>query len=131
MKLHTPKTGTLQAATTLTATYATAGGVNASQGRDQLYLLVNYTIGDETDMRIKVQFSDTSTFTTAYEETAGSTSAAGVTTVSAREYKLTATGKYMIPIQTSGMYWRAQVKATAGTPTGTVAVDYRMDVVQK
>lgn len=117
--------------TALTGSYAVAGSVYSSHGRDQLYLLVDYTKGDETDMRMKVDFMRTNTASAdRYQETAGNTDTSGVTTVSQREYKFTATGKYCVPVAMAGLYFEVSFKATAGTPTGTFGAEFRLEALE-
>lgn len=131
MKHHTPKTGTLVASGgALTSSYAAQGDVVGSMGRDQLTLLVDYTKGDETSMELEIEFSDTSDFTDAYKQTVVET-ASGESTVYKRNFKFTATGKYLVPAALYGQYVRVNAKATGGTPTGTVGIKYRMDTVSK
>ena len=132
MKLHTPKSGTIVAAGgALTGSYVTQGSVQAGQGRDQIVLLVAWTKGDETSLEVKIQFSDTYAFTVAYNDTVIETSA-GVSTCYTHEYSMiTASQNRVIMVSSEGMYWRIQAKATGGTPTGTIGILYRMDVIQK
>ncbi len=133
MKLHTPKLTTIVAAgSALTASYAAQGAVMASQGRDQGVLLVNYTKGDETSLELDVQFSDTFAFTNAFQTVVLDTDATtGISTPRDHSYTFTATTKKAIAIALYGLYWRVRAKATGGTPTGTIGLQARMDVIQK
>lgn len=122
MKRHTPKLTTHTAAGgALTGSYVAAGSVMSGHGYDQICLLLAWTKGDETSMELKVEFSDSEDFAAADTYRDGSESvAAGVSTVTAKEYKLdTASKNVMIRVDCPGLYWKASVKATAGTPTGT------------
>ena len=129
--IYTPKMTTLATSGALTGSYVVQGSVMASQGRDQGLLLVNYTKGDETSLELEIQFSDTSAFTDAYQEVVGDTNTStGVTTPRDRSYTFTASTKKVIPIQLHGLYWRVRAKATAGTPTGTLSLQTRMEARQ-
>jgi hypothetical protein len=131
MKLHSPATGTLQAATVLILnTYTTIGAVIAGAARDQIVFLLVYTKGDETSVEFKVQFSDTFAFTTAYDEMIVE-SASGVSTIKARTFTLVGTSNIILPVASLGLFCRLQAKATGGTPTGTLAATYRIDVINK
>lgn len=131
MKLHTPNRITLSTATTLTGSYVTQhSDIQAGHGRDQLVIEAVYSKGDETSCEIKVQFSPTVDFSTAFEQTVAANSS-GEYTLSPINYKLTASGNLLIPITNYGYYWRVQAKATGGTPTGTLALTARMDVLNK
>lgn len=122
MKRHTPKLTTHKAAGgALTGSYVQSGDVMSGHGHDQICLLVAWTKGDETSMEIKVEFSDTYAFAAADTYRDGSESiAAGVSTVTTKEYKLdTASKNVLIRIDCPGLFWKVSVKATAGGPTGT------------
>lgn len=140
MKHHQPRTGTIATDQALTGSYADIGSVDVAEpknnyiqsgaGRDQIVLLLDYTNGDETSCEIKILFSDTIAFTDAYQDVVTTTSS-GESTIYARNYTMTATGKYRLLVPSAGLYWKIQTKATGGTPTGTLSLSYRMDVIDK
>jgi hypothetical protein len=112
----------------LTSSYVTKGGIITCSGYDQLMLLIRWTKGDETSLEFKVQFSDTIAFTNAYESIVTSTDATGISTILANTFtKTTASANFIVPVDVSASYFRVQFKATAGTPTGTIGADYRLD----
>lgn len=131
---NTPKTGVLasgnQALTSSYVTFPSTGYVSAS-GYDQMSLLIDYTKGDETNLDFKVQFSDTTAFTDAFERVVLSTDATGVSDCLSNAFKRTSTGKIEVPISIRGLYLRVQFKATGGTPTGTFNARYRLENVER
>jgi len=127
-----PKAGVLVAATTLTGTYAVQGNVISAHAYDQITLFCSWVKGDETSCEIKLEFSDTAAFTNAYDQIVVNTDAAGESTILSRNYTVdTASKKFILNIASQGFYFRVKAKATGGTPTGTLAINYRCDTVQK
>ena len=126
MRRNSPVSGTLVAAgAALTATYAETGGIINAQGREQIIVLVNYTKGDETNLKMKVDYlTGNVSSSDRYQDSVGTT-VSGVTTVSQREFAFTATGKYAIQIDSYDLNFVVSFKATAGTPTGTFGALYR------
>lgn len=104
--------------TALTGAYALAGAEKRVDGATTAFLHLYWTKGDETSVEVKVEFALRASGTQA-QETSGST-AAGVTTISIREYTFsTATDNIIIPIRIQGRFINVYIKATGGTPTGT------------
>jgi len=110
-----------------------SGGVIKAKGFDQLSCLFDYTQGDETQLDVKVQFSDTEAFTTAYERIVTDTSAAGLSTILENTFKRTADSRFELPISLRGWFVRIMVKRTGGTPddAGTVSVKYRLENIER
>lgn len=133
MKMHSPKTGIIASGNqALTASYVVIGGIIAGQARDQIIVMLDYTKGDETDLRMKVDFmSEAATAASRFQEAAASTDANGLCSVTLKEYKFTATGKYRIAIPSYGHYFEVSFKATGGTPTGTFNADFRLDNIDR
>lgn len=130
MKHYTPKQGDLtSSAQTLTGSHVALGSELASHGRDKLVLFIDYTKGDETTMELKIT-SMTESGGTEYKK-ANESSSGGTTTVSAKEYQFTGSQKIELPVNMYGSYFKVYAKATGGTPTGTVDVKYRLDVIEK
>lgn len=121
----------LQAATVLNSSYTVVGSVINVKGFDQLSFVLKYTKGDETTMELKVQFSDTSAFTDAYERIVTDTSAAGVSTILENTFQRTNSSNFELPISVRGWYVRLMQKATGGTPTGTLAAKYRLENIDR
>lgn len=106
----------VRAAAILTTGYVAGTVINDVEGDNQLVLEIDFTIGDLTDCQIKVEFSGDGS---DYFQQATTAVAAGVQTVSAGVYKLTATGKYYIPIEMK----TSKIKISAigtGTVTGSL-----------
>lgn len=134
MKIWTSgKKGTLAAAASaLTGSYVTHGGVISCGGYDQLALLIAYTQGDETQIDFRIQFSDVLDFTTAYERIYANVGGTGVQDCLSTEYKRTTAGNIEVPVSTGRWpYFRVQFKATGGTPTGTFAALYNLTNVER
>lgn len=132
---HNPKEvavrGTFAAPTTLTAAYVYSDVYASGKGRDQIGLLVQYTIGDETSMELVVQFSDTKDFTVPFDATRLNVAGTGIVSALTEVYQWTASAKHAIFLNSAGLFFRVGVKATAGTPTGTCAIKARFDTVSK
>lgn len=84
--------------------------------RNQLMLLVDFTLGSLTSAQIKVEFSPDGT--DYYQETFGAI-AAGVETDTLGVHTLTATGKYRIPIPCKDNFVKISAQGT-GTVTNSL-----------
>jgi len=109
----------IRAAAILTGSYF-AGTVldfkNANPAlRNQLNLLVQFTIGSLTTAEIKVEYSHDGT--TYFQETFESISS-GISTTTLGVYQLSATGNYVISIPIKFSYIKVSAKGT-GTATGS------------
>jgi hypothetical protein len=108
----------LRAATALTSAYVAYTYKNSGES-NQVSLLVEYTKGDETTAEIKVEVSpDQVTFYRVPTEAAAS----GVITVIPAVWQLSETENYVIALPNAYDHLRISVKATGGTPTGTMAL---------
>lgn len=120
--------GTLQAATTIAKTTQTdIGSEIKCGGYEYITLFLEYTNGDETGLLIQAHMLQVSG-DTEFQESDWS-AAAGTRTVTANEYKLTATGDHYITFDIRGIEY---IKFTQGgsdndgTPTGTLAASFTM-----
>ena len=86
--------------------------------RNQLNLLVGFTIGSLTSAQIKVEYSHDGT--TYYQETFESISGTTATLVNG-EYSIAATGNYVISIPIKASYIKISSKGT-GTATSSLLV---------
>ena len=129
-------TALLPVRTQLVATTSYVAGTVISAGpegeHNALGILVNYVKGDETSIEIKVESTSDPTSTasgsvTWYQQVTQSASGGTVTLVPAI-YTMTAasaaaTQPWTIIINpVKGQMYRISVKATGGTPTGTIGV---------
>lgn len=108
---------TIRASAVLTSSYVAATDIDC-QNASQVYIYLNYTKGDETSCEVKVEYSYDDT--TYFQETAVTTGATAALTIST--YQMTATGKFVLQIPIMARWLRISVKASAGTPTGTLAI---------
>lgn len=97
-----------------------AGTVVGMSKHNALAVEITYTKGDETSLQVKIEASidGTNYFQQVTESTSG-----GTITDTAGERSFSATGNYALfisPIRANSV--RISVKATAGTPTGTVGI---------
>jgi hypothetical protein len=104
----------------LTATYA-GNQVVVDTAASGFALLIDYTNGDETSLQVQVEVSDDNVTWFLPADGTGSSLAEVLTT--------TTTGQYRIHVsdiiglfQAGERYCRVSVKATGGTPDGTVLV---------
>ncbi len=98
-----------------------AGTVFSMEDQNYLGFEVNYTKGDETNIKVKVEISVDGT--NYYQEITESASG-GTITATAAERVFAATGKYSFSISpTRGRLVKISVLATGGTPTGTVGIN--------
>lgn len=120
--------GTLQAATVISKTTPTIIGQEISCGAyATITLFFDYVKGDETGLVI-YPYLRQDTGGTNYQDQSW-TSAAGVRTVLANSYKVTASGNHMINIDVRGVKFIAFYQGGSdddGTPTGTLAASYTM-----
>lgn len=110
------RSSTIRADAILTTSYV-ATSVIQIDDRNQLNLLVSFTLGSSTGFKIKVEFryEDSSTW---YQTQAASVSAAGLVTLTDAEYTRTTTGDIIIDLPTS--YYECRVSAKAlGSGTDT------------
>ena len=113
----------IRSAAILTTGYVAGTVLNYSNAnpalRNQLNLLVKFTIGSLTDARIKVEFShDGSTyFQDTFELISGTTS-----TLSLGEYVLTGTGNYVISIPIKFSYIKVSAKGTGTVTSSSLAI---------
>lgn len=90
-----------------------------NEGRNQLILLVSFTIGSLTTAEIKVEFSHDGT--TYYQETFGSITA-GTETDTIGIHQIGATGNYRIPVQTKDRYVRVSAQGTGTVTSSSMAI---------
>lgn len=91
--------------------------VTVQQGlKNQIIILINFTIGSLTSGQFKVEFSPDGN--DWYQESYG-TVATGVETDALLEHTLTATGKYRVPIPVKDNFVRISAKGT-GSVTGSL-----------
>lgn len=120
---------TVRAAAILTGTYVAAKvyeeGVGGSKvldctQYDQLQVLVDFTIGSLTSLEIKVEYS---TDDTTYWQQTFTTVSAGESTASLGNYKMTATGKYVLEIPILARYIQISAKGTGTVTSSSVTVN--------
>lgn len=111
----------LQAATTITAAETAIGGEQDCETYTTAAIWVDYTNGDETSYDIVVKFAEVAGMADEYQTGYWSTGA--IKTWTTEKFRMTATGKYYIVLDITGI---ARMKvygdATGGTPTGTAQV---------
>ena len=121
---RTPVT-TIQAATTITANETAIGSIIDVSNYNTMTVFVKYVKGDETSYDIipKVRHAIAGT-----EYPACSWSpAAGTKTITADKFRVTANGSHYIQLDVRGIkFVTLYGDATAGTPTGTVALEYSL-----
>jgi hypothetical protein len=122
--IELPQPRTVRASAVLTNAYV-AGTLPVSfDHHNALGIEVNYTKGDETSMQLKVEVSnDPAVASPTWAQQTTETTSSGTITVALGERSFSATGVYSIfltPMRAAAA--RISVKATGGTPTGTVAI---------
>lgn len=112
---------TVRAVTVLTGAYV-AGTIRSFDRQNYLGILVKYTKGDETSLNLKVESSGDAGFT--YGQQTTQTTSGAIVSNALAQYDFTVTGNYWIVINPFlADTVKISVKATGGTPTGTVGVD--------
>ena len=109
----------IRADTVLTGAYVAATEFSMAQD-NFLSILVDFTKGDETTLEMKIEASPDGT---TFGRQVGEATTGGTTTVTLNERAFGATGIYSVevyPIRAKTV--KVSVKATGGTPTGTVAL---------
>jgi len=102
----------------LTNAYVYSSSINC-QRYGQAIFNAAYTLGDEASCEFKFQFShDNTNWYDQVYETLGSP-----IVLTIKEYALSASASNRIAIPISDMYIRMGIKATGGTPTGTITAD--------
>jgi len=126
---HPPKEVVVRAVLVLTGAYVYSDWYSSGKGRDQLALLFKYVNGDETSASAVIQWSDNKTdaYESVYENTAGD----GVITPATEVITWTASKNQIFFRPSAGLYFRVGLKATGGTPTGTMGLKFRADTVSK
>ena len=110
----------VRSSSTLTAANV-AGTVFSIDEHNYLAIQVVYTKGDETSMQLRIESSIDGGVT--YAQQVAESASAGVITVSLAERTFTVTGNYWVVITPiKGDLIRISARATAGTPTGTLAL---------
>ncbi len=106
--------------TILTGSYVAGTVVENVHLKNQLIVLARFVIGNLTDGRIKVEFSnDNSNF---YQESFSSI-AAGVDTVSLGEHKFTASGSYRIAVPIKDRYIKISAIGTGDATGSSMFID--------
>lgn len=115
-------TGSYVAATTLGAEAGTTIETRTTKPNEynQLVLFIDFTIGNLTDMLLKVEFSADGT--NFYQETIGAISGS-TETDTALEHKFTATGKYRLAIPCTDRYIKVSVKGEGTATSSLCAID--------
>lgn len=103
------RSSTIRAAAILTTGYV-AGSAIQIDDRNQLNLLVSFTLGSSTGFKIKIEFRDEDS-SKWYQAQAASVSAAGLVTLTDAEYTRTTAGDLAIDIPVS--YFECRVSAKA------------------
>jgi len=110
------RSSTIRSAAILTTGYVASSPIRIDD-RNQLNLLVSFTVGSSTGSKIiaEVRYEDSDTW---FQTQVASVSAAGLVTLTPAEYTKTITDDYVIDIPVS--YYEVRVSAKAlGSGTGT------------
>lgn len=98
-----------------------AGTIVSMEDQNYVGFEIDYTKGDESNIKVKVEISVDGT--NYYQEITEGASG-GTITATAAERVFAATGKYSFSISpTRGRLVKVSVVATSGTPTGTVGIN--------
>jgi hypothetical protein len=117
--IQNSKLSTVREAAILTTSYVTGTTIDTEGIRNQLILLVDFTIGSLTDAQIKLEFSrDGSTW---YQETFSSIST-GTDTLSLGVHKMTATGLYRVSASIMDRYVRVSAIGTGTATSSSLAI---------
>ncbi len=110
-----------------------SGGTINGKGFDQISYLLIYNQGDETQLDLKVQFSDTESFTNAYERIVTDTSNTGLSNILENTFRKLSSASFEFPLSLRGWYVRLLAKRSGGTPeaSGTLAAKYRLENVNR
>lgn len=117
--------GTIRSAAILTSGYVAATTISNSQMFNHASIGVLFTIGNLTDLQIKVEYSDDNS--TFRQETNKSISG-GVTTETAAVHKYTATGNFELPIDTSAPYIKISAIGTGDATNSSLALTAALSV---
>lgn len=109
----------VRTAAILTTSYVAGTVIDSTNAnpalRNQMNLLVDFTIGSLTSAEIKIEYSHDGT--TYFQETFENISS-GTSTLTNGVYQMSATGKYIISVPIKFSYIKVSVKGT-GTVTGS------------
>lgn len=112
------RSSTIRSAAILTTDYVASSAIRVDD-RNQINLLVSFTLGSSTGCKIKVEVRDENS-PTWYQLQAGSVSAAGLVTLKPAEYTKTITDNFVIDVDISYSFYELRVSAKALTDgTGT------------
>ncbi len=115
----------VRAAAILTTSYVAGAVIELNPNHNQLVIYLDFTLGSLTSLELKVEFSNNST--DFFQESHESSVAAGVATVVPKNYTVTATGKYRIPIPVKDRYVKISTKGTGTVSGSSAAVDVIID----
>ena len=120
--LQIGKPAVLRAVAVPTSSYVACTNLLSMDGSSNAVALeIIYTKGDETSLQVKLEVSNDGG--TTYTQQVAESTSSGTVTVALAERSFSATGNYALfitPIK--GLLVKISVKATGGTPTGTVGV---------
>lgn len=110
------RSSTIRAAAVLTTAYVASSAIQVDD-RNQINLLVSFTVGSSTGCKIIIEVRDEDS-STWYQTQAASVSAAGLVTLTPAEYTKTITDDFVISLPVA--YYEIRVSALALTSgTGT------------
>lgn len=114
----------IRAAAILTTSYVAATVIGPTTGapalRNQMNLLVKFTVGSLTSCEIKVEYSHDGT--TYYQDTFESISG-GTSTLSLGNYTFTSTGNYVISLPIKFNYVKVSAKGTGTVTSSSLLLD--------
>lgn len=112
------RSSTIRSAAILTTDYVASSAIPIDD-RNQLNLLVSFTIGSSTGCKIIIEVRDQDS-STWYQTQAASVSAAGLVTLKPAEYTKTITDDFVIDVDISYSFYELKISAKALTDgTGT------------
>ncbi len=112
-------TTALRASAILTNSYVNSSSL-ATDGANQLILLLSATLGSLVSIEVKVEFSDDNA--TWYQETFGAISG-GTSTLDLGEHEIIVDGNYRIPLPLSDRFIRVAAKGTGTLTSSLLAID--------
>jgi len=110
----------VRAAAILTGSYVAGTVIEETHNLNQLIIYADFTVGELTDCDIKVEFSpDNNSF---YQDSSEAI-ASGESTVSAKHYTLSATGKYRLALPIKDRYIKISATGNGTVTSSSLTID--------
>jgi len=110
----------IRSAAILTGSYVAGTVIENLHTKNQVVLLLKFTIGSLTSCEVKIEWSPDGT--TYYQETFGSI-ASTTDTLSLGEHKMTGTGNFRLPVSIKDRFMKVSAKGTGTVTSSSLAIE--------